>query len=110
MINIDYNPNKGLIGKVFYKEEFIGTIDSAPAFLDMLCQIKAEQCEDYKMEVEVEVGKSMKRTYVYRITKNGTTIPSAYPGVQLWTDILNKKLLYLYNFSIDHSFSYSKGK
>jgi hypothetical protein len=56
------------------------------------------------MEVEVEIAKNSKRTFVYRFSKDGKTIPSSYPGVYLWTDLMNKNLLYLYNFSVNHEF------
>ena len=101
---IDKNNLKGII---YYKEEPIGACDNAETFLDFLCQVKAEQSDDYKLEVEVELENGLKRTYVYRISKNGTTIPLSYPGVYLWTDTLNKKLLYLYNFSISHDFKHN---
>lgn len=105
-MNISVNKDlyNGLKGVVYYKDEVIGCCDSADSFLDLLCQIKKEQSEDYRMEVEVKAPNNSKRTYVYRFTKDGRTIPSSYPGVMLWTDILNKKLLYLYNFSINHEF------
>lgn len=94
----------GLKGIIFYKNEVIGYCDSADSFLDLLCQIKKEQSEDYKMEVEIKTSDNSKKTYIYRFTKDGRMIPSSYPGVMLWTDILNKKLLYLYNFSVNHEF------
>ena len=105
-MNISVNKDlyNGLKGIIFYKNEVIGYCDSADSFLDLLCQIKKEQSEDYRMEVEVKAPNNSKRTYVYRFTKDGRTVPSSYPGVMLWTDILNKKLLYLYNFSINHEF------
>lgn len=107
MVKINNNLYKGLKGIIYHNEEIIGVIDNAASFLDMLCQIKNEQCANYKMEVEIEISNNVKRTYVYRFTKDGVMIPSSYPGVSLWTDLINKKLLYLYNFSINHSFSLS---
>lgn len=104
MVTIHNQARNGLKGIIYYKDEPIGVCESAETFLDFLCQVKAEESDDYKMEVEVNVTEDSKRTYVYRITKYGTTIPSSYPGVFLWTDLINKKLLYLYNFSISHDF------
>lgn len=104
MITVNKNLYNGLRGIIFYKNEIIGVCDNEVTFLDILCQIKDEQSEDYKMEVEVEVSKGVKRTYTYRFSKDGKLIPSSYPGVLLWDDILNKKMLYLYNFSISHEF------
>ncbi len=95
---------KDLKGIIYHKNDVIGVCDNAETLLDLQCQIKEEQSDDYKMEVEVETSKNSKRTFVYRFTKEGKMIPSSYPGVTLWTDALNKKLLYLYNFSISHNF------
>ena len=110
MIKIDKNAcgNGGsLKGVVFYGNDVIGIVDNASSFLDMLCQIKENKEEGYRMEVDIEVSKGVKRTYVYTFTKDGRMVPSSYPGVNLWTDMLNKKLLYLYNFSISHNFKLS---
>ena len=104
MITIHNNINNGLKGIIYYKDNAIGECNSAETFLDILCQIKAERSSDYRMEVEVEVAKGSKRTYVYRFLEDGRMIPSSYPGVVLWTDALNKKLLYLYNFSVSNDF------
>ena len=94
----------GLKGVIYYKDDIIGSCDSAESFLDLLCQIKEQKLDGIKMEVEVPISDDAKRTYVYHITNDGRLIPSSYPGVMLWTDIFNKKLLYLYNFSISHDF------
>ena len=99
MIKSNSDLYNGLKGIVYLDNDVVGAIDSADKFLDLLCQIKEEQRDGYKMEVEVEVCDGVKRTYVYHFTKD-----ASYPGVMLWTDILNKKLLYLYNFSINHDF------
>lgn len=104
MITLNNDLYNGLKGVIYHKDEVVGFCDSADSFLDLLCQIKNEQSNDYKMEVEVKIADNAKRTYVYHFTKNGTVVPSSYPGVMLWTDILNKKLLYLYNFSVTHDF------
>ena len=103
MVTIHNQADK-LKGIIYYKDEPIGVCENAETFLDFLCQVKKEQSEDYKLEVEVEIHTDVKRTYVYKITKDGSTIPSSYPGVYLWTDMINKKLLYLYNFSISHDY------
>ena len=103
-ISLNNNLYNGLKGIIYYKDDIIGSCDSADTFLDFLCQIKRKQSSDFRMEVEVKVGENAKKTYVYHFTKDGRMIPSSYPGVLLWTDILNKKLLYLYNFSVNHDF------
>ena len=104
MVTVNKGLINGLKGIIYYKDEAIGVCNSAEALLDIQCQIKEEQSDDYKMEVEVEVAKNSKRTFVYRFTKDGNMIPSSYPGVYLWTDLMNKNLLYLYNFSVNHEF------
>lgn len=104
MVSVRKNISNNLKGIIYHKDDVIGICDSAETLLDIQCQIKEEQSEDYKMEVEVEIGKNSKRTYVYRFTKDGKMIPSSYPNVILWTDALNKKLLYLYNYTISHDF------
>lgn len=104
MITIHNRINSGLKGIIYYKDEAIGECDSVETFLDILCQIKKEQSDDYSMKVEVETSDCSKRTYVYHFTKNGKVVPSSYPGVYLWTDMMNKDLLYLYDFSINHDF------
>lgn len=104
MIKSNSDLYNGLKGIVYLGNDVVGAVDSADKFLDLLCQIKEEQRDGYKMEVEVEVCDGVKRTYVYHFTKDGRMIPASYPDVMLWTDILNKKLLYLYNFSINHDF------
>ena len=104
MITINNEINKNLKGIIYHKETPIGECNSVETFLDILCQVKKEQSEDYSMKVEVEASKDTKRIYVYHFTKEGKVIPSSYPGVYLWTDMMNKDLLYLYNFSISHSF------
>lgn len=104
MIKVNNNINKGLKGIIYHNDDVIGVCDSVETFLDLLCQIKKEQSEDYRMEVEVEIAKNSKRTFVYRFSKDGKMIPSSYPGVYLWTDLMNKNLLYLYNFSVNHEF------
>ena len=104
MVTIHNQADKTLKGIIYYKDEPIGVCENAETFLDFLCQVKEEQSEDYKLEVEVEIDADVKRTYVYKISKNGSTIPASYPGVYLWTDMINKKLLYLYNFSISHDY------
>ena len=103
-ITFNNDLDNGLKGIIYHNDDVIGSCDSAESFLDLLCQIKEQQLEGFKMEVEVPISHDAKRTYVYKITKDGRLIPSSYPGVTLWTDILNKKLLYLYNFSINHDF------
>ena len=105
MITIHNNINKSLKGVIYSKDEKIGECDNVETFLDILCQIKKEQSEDYSMKVEVEVSHDSKKTYVYHFTKNGVVVPSSYPGVYLWTDMVNKNLLYLYSFSINHNFA-----
>ena len=104
MITIHNNINSGLKGIIYHKDEPIGECNNVETFLDILCQIKKEQSDDYSMRVEVELSNDSKRTYVYHFTKNGKVVPSSYPGVYLWTDMMNKDLLYLYNFSISHDF------
>lgn len=104
MITIHNDIMNGLKGIIYHKEDVIGVCGSAESLLDIQCQIKAEKCADYKMEVEVEIAKGSKRTYVYRFAEDGRMIPSSYPGVTLWIDELNKKLLYLYNFSVSNDF------
>ena len=104
MITLNNDLYNGLKGIIYYKGEVIGSCDSADSFLDLLCQINKEQSDDYKMEVEIKIADDAKRTYVYHFTKDGNVVPSSYPGVMLWTDILNKKLLYLYNFTVSHEF------
>lgn len=104
MIDVHNNLSKDLKGIIYHKNDIIGVCNSAESLLDIQCQIKKEKSEDYKMEVEVEIGEKYKKTYVYRFSKDGRLIPSSYPGVSLWTDDLNKKLLYLYNFSISYDF------
>ena len=104
MITIQNGINSGLKGIIYYKDEPIGECNSVETFLDILCQIKKEQSDDYSMKVEVEVSHDSKRTYVYKFTSSGRVVPSSYPGVYLWTDMMNKNLLYLYNFSINHNF------
>jgi len=104
MITINNNINSNLKGIIYYKDKAIGECSSVETFLDILCQIKKEQSEDYSMHVEINVSADSKRTYVYHFTKEGKVIPASYPGVYLWTDMMNKDLLYLYNFSINHEF------
>ena len=104
MITIHDNIVNGLKGIIYHKNDVVGVCNSAEMLLDIQCQIKAEKCADYRMEVEVEISKGSKRTFVYRFTEDGRMIPSSYPGVTLWTDALNKKLLYLYNFSVKNDF------
>jgi len=104
MIKVNNNINKGLKGIIYHNNDVIGVCDNVETFLDILCQIKKEQSDDYRMEVEVEIAKNSKRTFVYRFSKDGKIIPSSYPGVYLWTDLMNKNLLYLYNFSVNHEF------
>lgn len=104
MVTIRNNIYSGLKGIIKYKDVIIGECCSAETFLDILCQIKKEQSEDYSMDVEVETSEGVKRTYTYHFTKNGKVIPLSYPGVYLWTDMLNQNLLYLYNFTMSHSF------
>jgi len=104
MIKLHNDLNNGLKGIIYHNNDIVGVCENAEAFLDLLCQIKEEKSENYKMEVEVNISKDAKRTYVYHFTKDGRVVPSSYPGVTLWTDTLNKKLLYLYNFSISHDF------
>lgn len=104
MITLNNDLYNGLVGVIYCNDEVIGRCDSADAFLDLLCQIKKEQSNEYKMEVEVQISGNAKRTYVYHFTKDGNVVPSSYPGVMLWTDILNKKLLYLYNFAVSYDF------
>ena len=91
MITIHNRINSGLKGIIYYKDEAIGECDSVETFLDILCQIKKEQSDDYSMKVEVETSDCSKRTYVYHFTKNGKVM-------------MNKDLLYLYDFSINHDF------
>lgn len=105
MITINNRINSGLKGVIFYKDEPIGECDSVETFLDICCQIKKEQSDDYSMKVEVEIANDFKKVYTYHFNKNGNLIPASYPGVYLWTDMMNKDLLYLYNFSISHEFS-----
>ena len=54
------------------------------------------------MEVEIEIAKDVKRTYVYKFTPEGKMIPSSYPNVSLWIDQLNSELLYLYGFKVNY--------
>ena len=104
MITIEDCSYNSLKGVIYHKNDVIGVCSNAETLLNILCQIKNEQSDDYRMEVDVEVSKGVKRTYTYKFTKDGKMIPSSYPGVTLWTDNLNKKLLYLYNFTISHDF------
>jgi hypothetical protein len=105
MITVRNKINSCLKGIIYYKDEAIGECDCVETFLDILCQIKKEQSDDYSMRVEVETSNNSKRTYVYHFTKNGKVVPSSYPGVYLWTDMMNKDLLYLYNFSVNNDFT-----
>ena len=104
MVSVHSNITKDLKGIIYHKDDVIGVCDNAETLLDIQCQIKEEQSEDYWMAVEVEINNNSKRTYVYHFTKDGKMIPSSYPNVILWTDMLNKKLLYLYNYTISHDF------
>ncbi len=104
MITIRNKINSGIKGIIYFKDEAIGECDSAETFLDILCQIKKEQSDEYSMKVEVQVTEDSKRAYIYHFTKDGKVIPASYPGIYLWTDIMNQDLLYLYNFTINHSF------
>lgn len=104
MIKVDNDIKEALKGIIYCKDDVIGVCDNVCTFLDILCQIKVEQCDDYRMEVEVPIDENSKRTYTYRFSKDGRLIPSSYPGVRLWTDELNSKLLFLYNFSVSHEF------
>lgn len=102
MITINNSQGNELRGIIYHKEEVVGVCTNAETFIDILCQIKNEQSDDYRMEVEVDVYDNVKRTYVYKFNKDGKMIPSSYPGVKLWIDDLNKKLLYLYNFVVTY--------
>lgn len=104
MITIHNKINNGLKGVIYHNDDVIGECDNAETFLDILCQIKKEQSDEYSMRVEVEASEHTKKIYVYRFTKDGNVIPSYYPGVYLWTDLMNKNLLYLYNFSVNHDY------
>ena len=110
MITIRNNINSNLKGIIYHNHEVVGECDNVETFLDVLCQIKKEQCDGYSMKVEVETSNNSKRTYIYKFTKDGKVIPSSYPGVYLWTDMMNKDLLYLYGFSIEHDFVHKKIK
>jgi hypothetical protein len=103
MVSVNSDLTKGLVGIIYYKDEVIGKCDSAETLLDLQCQIKEQQIEGCRMEVEVEVAKNSHRIFIYKFSKDGVMIPSSYPGVTLWTDVLNKKLLYLYNFTANYS-------
>jgi len=102
MITIKNSSNDELKGIIYHKDEVVGVCTSAETLIDILCQIKDEKSDDYRMEVEVNVFDNVKRTYVYKFSKDGRMIPSSYPGVNLWIDDLNKKLLYLYNFVVTY--------
>lgn len=102
MITIKGSQSNGRKGIIYHNKDVIGICTNAETLLDILCQIKKEKSDDYSMEVEVEIDENVKRTYVYKFTKEGKMIPASYPGVTLWSDDLNKKLLYLYNFSVTY--------
>lgn len=104
MVTINNNIYKSLKGKIFHKDKEIGECDSAETFLDLLCQIKKEQSDEYSMHVEIDISDDTKKTYVYHFSKDGKVIPASYPGIYLWTDLLNQNLLYLYNFTMSHNF------
>ena len=104
MVTLNKDLYNGLKGIIYHENEVIGVCESADVFLDLCSQIKAEQSDKYKMEVEVSISEGAKRTYVYHFTKNGTLVPLHYSGVDLWTDILNKRILHLYNFTVSHDF------
>lgn len=99
MIEIENDKDKKLKGIIFHKNDIIGVCDNVETYLDILCQIKQEKSDDYRMEVDVKIDDNTKRTYVYRFSSNGKMIPLSYPGVKLWIDELDEKLLYLHNFS-----------
>jgi hypothetical protein len=104
MVTLNKDLYNGLKGIIYHENEVIGVCESADTFLDLCSQIKAEQSDKYKMEVEAKMANGAKRTYVYHFTKNGTLVPLHYSGVDLWTDILNERLLHLYNFEVRHDF------
>ena len=87
-----------LKGIVFREDDVIGVIDNVESFLDFQCQVKNEQAEGYRMEVDVPMSNGVRKTFTYQFDKNGKMTPSSYPGVRLWDDVLNEKLLYLHNF------------
>ena len=101
MVKVDNNLSKNLKGLLFKGETFVGEIDNAHTFINVLCQIKSEKESDYRMEVEIEIAKDVRRTYVYKFTPEGKMIPSSYPNVSLWIDQLNSELLYLYGFKVN---------
>lgn len=102
MVNLNTEKKK-LKGIIFKNDDIIGVVDNADSYLDLLCQIKEEGCDEYRMEVDVPLSNGDRRTYVYHFDKEGKMSPASYPNVRLWIDELNSKMLYLYNFTLNYN-------
>lgn len=99
MVRINNDIGNSIKCSILYKDEFIGECTNILSFYDILCQIKNEKSNDYKISIKNKLPNGDIREHIYKVNQNGRLSPLSLPNVMLWDDIFNKQLLYLTGYT-----------
>lgn len=99
MIKINNKIGNNINCEILHKGKPIGKCDNILSFYDILCQVKKEKSNDYQILVKTKIKNGYEKEYIFKINSEGKLSPSSYPNVKLWTDMLDKQLLYLSGYT-----------